>query len=114
MPIATSAGRQAAAAGFIGQAAIASLHTADPGTTGANELTGGSPAYARQPIGWTDSGDGVYAGDVDPFDVPASTVTHVGLWASDGTTFLDASPIDPATYTEQGLLTLVTLTYTQV
>jgi hypothetical protein len=61
----------------------ASLHSADPGATGANEITGGSPAYARQLVAW-----GASAGQVSAmtatlnFDVPASTVAFVGLWSA--------------------------------
>jgi len=57
-----------------------SLHTADPGTTGTDEVTGGS--YARVAVTWgaasggTKSNTGTLA-----FNVPAgTTITHVGLW----------------------------------
>lgn len=46
---------------------------------GGTELTGGSPAYARQPVTWTAGGagadpDGTIRPDADlPFDVPAGT-----------------------------------------
>lgn len=33
-------------------AKFASLHSADPGDNGANELSGGSPAYERRPVRW--------------------------------------------------------------
>jgi len=49
-----------------------SLHTADPGTTGANEATGGSPAYARKLSTWTASA-GVVSGTQVTVDVPAGT-----------------------------------------
>ena len=65
-----------------------SLHTADPGTTGANEVTGGS--YARVAVTWGDAASGIKAntGDLE-FNVPSgTTVTHVGGWsASSGGTF---------------------------
>jgi hypothetical protein len=62
----------------------ASLHSAFPGTTGANELSGGSPAYARQAVTFgaaankarTQSGTAT-------FDVPAgSTLRWVGFWTA--------------------------------
>ena len=58
-----------------------SMHTADPGSTGANEVTGG--AYARQTPSWGSSSDGTVATDADmTFEIPAgNTVTHVGMWA---------------------------------
>lgn len=64
------------------EALYVSVHTADPGTTGASEATGGSPAYARQPLTWgTPAAGAVTAPDV-VIDVPAGTYTHLGLWDS--------------------------------
>jgi hypothetical protein len=65
-------------------ASHASLHTADPGTTGADEVTGGSPAYARKAITWAAASGGskTLTGTVT-FDVPpATTITHVGTWSA--------------------------------
>jgi hypothetical protein len=62
----------------------ASLHTADPSTTGASEVTGGSPAYARKAITWAASSAAskTLTGTVT-FDVPGgTTVTHAGLWSA--------------------------------
>ena len=68
-----------------------SLHTADPGETGASEVTGGS--YVRKvatcdaaanPAGTTQ-----HRGNIQYTSMPAVTVTHVGLWdASSGVNFL--------------------------
>jgi hypothetical protein len=57
-----------------------SLHTADPGATGANEVTGGS--YARQTIPKVASSGGTYTSNanIDFAGMPACTVTHVGVW----------------------------------
>ena len=62
-----------------------SLHTADPGTTGANEVTGGS--YARQNAGYAAASGGACALSATvPFTgMPAVTVAYLGLWSSDGT-----------------------------
>lgn len=87
-----------------------SLHTADPGTTGSSEVTGGSPAYARKPIAW----NGASGGSIDDstngieFDVPAgTTVTHVGLWSDAvGGTFYGGIDIDNESYTNQGTYVL--------
>ncbi len=59
-----------------------SLHTADPGTTGASECTGGS--YARQ-LGnssFAAAGSGSKASNAafNFTGMPAATVTHVGIW----------------------------------
>jgi hypothetical protein len=62
-----------------------SLHTADPGATGASEATGGS--YARQSAGYNAASGGAcaLAGTVSFTGMPAATVTHVGIWDSTGT-----------------------------
>ena len=64
------------------KALFASLHTANPGSTGSDEVTGGSPAYARMALTWNAASAGSKTLSNTPtFDVPASTtVTHVGLW----------------------------------
>lgn len=60
-----------------------SLHSGFPGTTGANEISGGSPAYARKAVTINASSGGVRAmSTLANFDVPASTVRWVGLWNS--------------------------------
>jgi hypothetical protein len=59
-----------------------SLHTADPGTTGASEVTGGS--YARQAMALNAAANKVTANTAaESFTgMPAATVTHVGIWDS--------------------------------
>lgn len=67
-----------------------SLHTGDPSTTGANEVTGGSPAYARQAMAWSAASGGSKAmSGTETFDIPAgTTVRYVGFFsASSGGTF---------------------------
>lgn len=56
MPIATAAMKEALALEYAAKALHASLHTADPGATGASEVSGGVPAYARKPITWNPGG----------------------------------------------------------
>jgi len=63
---------------------LISLHTGDPGTTGANEVAGGS--YARQATVFgaaaaksvTNTSAAVFSG------MPAAVVTHVGAWSAAG------------------------------
>jgi len=57
-----------------------SLHTADPGETGANEVAGGS--YARQSGSFGASSNGTISNDaqIEFTSMPAVTVTHVGVW----------------------------------
>lgn len=67
----------------------ASLHSAFPGSTGANEISGGS--YARQAITLAAASGGQRALSVPVvFSVPASTVRWIGYWS--GSTFLIATP----------------------
>lgn len=57
-----------------------SLHTSDPGGTGANECAGGS--YARQPASFGPANLGSASNDVEISftGMPACTVSHVGIW----------------------------------
>lgn len=81
-----------------GLAAVAifdSLHTGDPSTTGANEATGGSPAYARKSITYAAAASGQRASNVAvTFDVPAGTYYFVGKFsASTAGTFYGFAPL---------------------
>ncbi len=91
--------------------ATVSLHTADPGSTGASEVTGGLPAYARKAITW----NAATGGSIDDstssivFDVPGSTtVAHVGFWSGDATpVFLGSNPVTPnEVFASQGTFTV--------
>lgn len=69
----------------------ASLHTGFPGTTGASEVTGGTPAYARKAVTINAASGGSRALNAGvTFDVPATTVRWIGFWNS--TTFVGAAP----------------------
>lgn len=67
---------------------LASLHTAYS-STGANEVTGGTPAYAKKAITMAAAGSRARASGTSPvFDVPAAaTVRFIGLWTNAGTVF---------------------------
>lgn len=66
---------------------LASLHTAYS-ASGANEVTGGSPAYARKAITVAAAASRARAASTAPvFDVPATTVRFIGLWTNAGTVF---------------------------
>jgi hypothetical protein len=56
------------------------LHTADPGETGASEVTGGS--YARQAVTFGAASGGAVSntGAINFPAMPAVTVTHASLW----------------------------------
>lgn len=84
----STAGKNVMLDGLRAVAAYASLHTADPGGSGASEVAGGS--YARQSHTWNAAASGSLDDSNQPvFDIPGSTtVSHFGLWsASSGGTF---------------------------
>lgn len=88
MPATSDNLRNAAAVGMASAITHASLHTAYSGL-GANEVTGGSPAYARKIPLSVVAGTGINVGKVFVngllFDVPGgTTVSWVGLWGSAG------------------------------
>lgn len=57
--------------------AFASLHSDYPGTTQANEITGGSPAYARKAVTFAAAASGSKASsNSQAFDVPAATTVR--------------------------------------
>ncbi len=70
---------------------LASLHTAFPGTAGANEVTGGTPAYAKKAITISASSGGSRAlASSVAFDVPASTIRWIGFW--NASVFVGSAP----------------------
>jgi len=75
-----------------------SLHTGSPGTTGANEVTGGS--YARVATAWGTPAAGSVSGAQVTINVPGSTtITYWGLWTlASGGTYLDGGAL-PASQT---------------
>lgn len=73
-----------------------SLHSADPGTTGANELAGGG--YARKTTVWgaaaIDGANARITGSTQQFDVEQNdSATHYGVW--NGTTFRYGQALNP-------------------
>lgn len=96
-----------------GEVAVeASLHTGDPGATGAQEVTGGD--YARVAVGWLDPDAGTITGDGDlTFLVPAlgsGSVTHVGLWSAEGEWLVAAEAAVPQPFPSAGTATVSPLT----
>ena len=95
---------------YASEATYASLHTGDPGTTGANELSG----VTRQALTWNaGSADGVVTSQAVIFTLPAGTVlTHVGIWSAvTGGEFLDS--VANAIAFDAGGVYSITLTFTQ-
>jgi len=107
MAIATTTEKNSLATKYGTDVLYLTLHTADPGTTGTSEVSGGSPAYARKSITWGSASGGVITGTVT-FDVPASvTVSFVGGWtAVTGGTFLDKASVSSQAFASQGQYTV--------
>lgn len=115
--IAITATKNTLATAYGTNAPYGAIFTADPGTAGnaTNEVTGGSPAYARKAISWGAASGGVITGS-PTFDVPAgTTVTHAGVAASStaGTNDIkDKVAVTSQAFASQGTYQ-VAYTYTQ-
>ncbi|MBF6538194.1 hypothetical protein IU418_13370 [Nocardia farcinica] len=99
MAIAVAATRQVLADAYKNLSGTAqvwvSLHTADPGTTGASEATGGG--YVRVQGTWTSGSGGALSMSELTFTAPAGEYTHAGLWsASSAGTFFDKCALNPS------------------
>lgn len=83
MPLMTTTLNTALTA-ITGVTSFASLHTGDPSTTGANEVSGGSPAYARRSITWAAAASAQQSNSATiTFNVPPSTTPlYVGLFSA--------------------------------
>lgn len=69
----------------IFQTLVVSLHTGDPGATGANEVTGGSYARQAESFGAASGRALTNGSDIVFTDMPAVTVTYIGFWTAGGT-----------------------------
>lgn len=103
---------------FATDAAFASLHTANPGTSGVSEVptTGGSPNYARKGLTWGTAAAGVVSTSAAvTFDIPpGQTVAYVGFWSAvTAGTFLGSQAVTSEVYAGQGTYALTSATYTQ-
>lgn len=90
-------------------AVYVSLHTADPGESGTNEVTGGTPAYARKASTWNAAANGSMDNSNAPvFDVPpATTVAFVGFWSALTTgIFYGSADVTDEVFAGQGTYTL--------
>ncbi len=77
-----------------------SLHTAFS-ATGANEVTGGTPAYARQPCTFAAATGRTRTLSADvTFDIPATTVAFVGFWTNAGSVFRGMMALGGASFSE--------------
>lgn len=80
-----------------------SLHTAEPDDTGSNEVSGGS--YARQIETWNAAASAQITndGEIRFDDMPAVTVTHVGIFdAASAGNFIWQGALDSSRTVEAG------------
>jgi hypothetical protein len=90
-----------------------SAHTATPGLTGANETSGGAPAYARQLAGYNAASGGSMAlTATETLDINAGvTITYLGIFdAVTGGNFLGQVLIADEAFGSQGTLDVTALT----
>lgn len=100
MALATNAMKTALLNAYAAQGTWISLHTADPGSTGASEVSGGTPpAYARQQTTWGGTpASGSMTGSKVSINVPATTVVAAGVYSAQTSgTYLDKLSIPPST-----------------
>lgn len=87
------------------------LHTGDPGgaNSASNEVTGGSPAYARKAIAWNAASGGSSTANANVvLDVPASTtVSWISLWNTAGTVRYLKKDVTDEAFGAQGTYTVV-------
>lgn len=65
------------------QSMFVSLHTGDPGLTGASEVAGGSYIRQAENFGAAAAKALTNAAAIEFAGMPAVTVTHVGFWSAD-------------------------------
>jgi len=117
MAIAVGSTRQSLANSYAALGNWLGAATGNPGTTTtpANEVTGGSPAYARGQTTWSAGSNGESNGTATTLNSPAATITYVIL-ASAATTGaanqLDNCAITSVVLSGQGQI-VITPTYTQ-
>lgn len=112
MAIAVVATKNSLCTQYASLGAYISVHTASPGGTGANEATGGSPAYARIATTWGSASASAISGSQVTINLAAGTYTFAGLWtAATSGTFIDQVAISSTTLGSQGTL-LITPTFT--
>jgi hypothetical protein len=103
-----NAGKNEMLDGFAGAVTFVSLHTADPSTNGASEVSA-SP-YTREAVSWATAASGSLSSALSiVFDVPGSTtINHLGYWsASTSGTFYGSRALDTAqTFATVGTYTI--------
>lgn len=105
MTIAVTATKNSLCTNYASLGNYISIHTASPGGTGANEASGGSPAYARQATTWGSASASTITGSQVTINLAAGTYTYAGIWTlATAGTFIDQVAISSTTLGAQGSL----------
>lgn len=101
----TTAGKNAMLDHLASEIGYVSAHTANPGNSGANEVSGGGYARAAIAMG-SASGGAIDSSSVPTLTIPASTtVTHLAVWDSaTGGVCLAYKDVDAETYGSAGTM----------
>lgn len=103
----TSTAKNSAVDAIGAAATYISMHTGDPSTTGASEVSGGT--YARVATSWGSSSAGSKAGSATTVNIPASTsISYWGLWTAvtAGTFYYGGTLTAPESYGGAGTYVL--------
>ena len=114
MGILTTTGKNTVLGSGLPSTLYAALHSGAPGTDGtANEISGGSPAYARKSVTMAAATGGARAiSAAVTFDVPsATTVAYASLWtASTGGSCVATDDVASEVFSGQGTYNLTAYT----
>lgn len=106
----SNAGKNAMLSGLAAVASHVSIHSADPGTTGASEVSS-----ARQPIAWDAPGSSIMLlNGVEDVAMPSGTAAYFGLWTalSAGTFLCGGALSAPEVFAAPGTYHLTEITLT--
>lgn len=116
MAIAVTATKTTLCNTYVGLGTYIGLATGNPGSsaTPSNEVTGGSPAYARVATTWGSTSAGANTGSAVTINCPTATVTYVLLAsAGSGNNMIDNTLLSTSIVMSQQGQIVVTPTYTQ-
>lgn len=111
MPLASTTAENNACTGLVTAASFFGLNSATPGTTGANEISGGSPVYARVAITWGTASAGAISNATTALTVnvaSGTTVAYCSTWSlvSSGVYQIGAALNTSVTFNSQGTFTV--------
>jgi hypothetical protein len=114
MTIQTAAMKNILSDAYKAAATHGAVYTTAAGGTAGTEPSGGSPAYARLPLSWGASSNGVTSATPAAFNIPSgATIVSAGVHSAlTAGTYYDGGAVTNQTFASQGTYT-ITFTYTQ-